>query len=150
MYQTILMPTDGSACSNHAISEGLELAKALGAQVTFLFALEDPLSAAYAVPDAVPYRPQIYEDMKKEATRILEEAEALASTQGVSAKTIMAERTNPIKAIVTAEKDHDLIIMGTHGRRGFNRWMFGSVAEGVLRRAGKPCLLIRSDKEETD
>jgi nucleotide-binding universal stress UspA family protein len=38
--------------------------------------------------------------------------------------------------------------MGTHGRRGFNRWMFGSVAEGALRRAKRPFLLIRSGEAE--
>ena len=61
------------------------------------------------------------------------------------AKTVLAEREDPVQAITEAQAEHDLVVMGTHGRRGFNRWMFGSVAEGVLRRATIPCLMIRTE-----
>ena len=56
----------------------------------------------------------------------------------------LTENRDPVQAIHEAEAEADLVIMGTHGRRGFNRWVFGSVAEGALRRSDKPFLLIRN------
>lgn len=148
MYQRILMPTDGSACSTAAIREGLELAKLLGAEVTFLYAIEDPTATMYAMPEVVAYQPQLYEDLKKAAQTILSEAKKLADEAGVKATTRLVQQVSPQEAILEAEKEFDLVVMGTHGRRGFNRFMFGSVAEGVLRRASVPYLLIRNPDKD--
>ncbi|WP_186813141.1 universal stress protein, partial [Meiothermus granaticius] len=63
MYQRILMPTDGSECSQKAIDEGLQVAKAMGAQVTFLYAVEDISSALWISPESVPYGLQLVEDL---------------------------------------------------------------------------------------
>jgi nucleotide-binding universal stress UspA family protein len=128
MYHRILIPTDGSRCSEIAVRHGLELAKALGARVTFLYALEDPVATVYTI---------------REAERALGQAQQAADTLGVPAETALAERQDPVRAILDAEAAHDLIVMGTHGRRGVSRLVFGSVAEGVLRQAERPCLLIR-------
>lgn len=144
MFKRILMPTDGSACSELAIQKGLGLAKALDAEVTFLYALEDPSTTIYA-PEVMSYQPELYDVMKKEANAALERVIALANDAGVSARSVLVERTHPVKAIHKAEEDADLVVMGTHGRRGFNRWMFGSVAEGALRRSETPYLMVRSE-----
>jgi nucleotide-binding universal stress UspA family protein len=144
MYKRILMPTDGSACSIAAIREGLELAKVLGAEVTFLYALEDPSATVYAMPEVIAYQPQLYEDLKKAAHVILNDVQRLADDANVPAITKLVQHSSPQEAILEAEKEADLVVMGTHGRRGFNRFMFGSVAEGVLRRAETPYLLIRN------
>jgi nucleotide-binding universal stress UspA family protein len=147
MYRKILVPTDGSACAQHAVHEAVELAKAIGADVTFLYALENPLTTGSASPEALPYSAQLWEDLRAMADEALEAATAVASTAGVHAKAIRVDNRAPVQAILEAEGEHDLVIMGTHGRRGFNRWMFGSVAEGALRRAQRPFLLIRSPEE---
>jgi nucleotide-binding universal stress UspA family protein len=147
MYQRILMPTDGSACANHAIREGLELAKLLGSRVTFLYALENPLATGTATPESLPYSAQLWEDLKQTADEALRDAVAAADAAGVSAVAKRVDNQAPVAAILEASKEHDLVVMGTHGRRGFNRWMFGSVAEGALRQAGKPFLLIRAHAE---
>ncbi len=147
MFEHILMPTDGSACSEAAIAQGLELAKSLGARVTFLYALEDPVSAVYAIPETATYRADIYEDLKKAGEDALARAEAMAKSAGVFCETLLAERASPVQAIHAAETEADLVVMGTHGRRGFDRLMVGSVAEGALRRATKPYLMIRSGEE---
>jgi nucleotide-binding universal stress UspA family protein len=144
MYKRILMPTDGSACSIAAIREGLELAKVLGAEVTFLYALEDPSATMYAMPEVVAYQPQLYEDLKKAGQVILNDVQRLADEANVPSTAKLVQHSSPQEAILEAEKEADLVIMGTHGRRGFNRFMFGSVAEGVLRRAETPYLLIRN------
>jgi nucleotide-binding universal stress UspA family protein len=138
----ILMPTDGSTCSERAIVEGLELAKALGAEVTFLYIVEDPFAMVSAMPGAFTYRAESWNDLMKASQHALRHAQILATKAGVKSTTRLVERQAPVAAIREAEKDDDLVIMGTHGRRGFNRFAFGSVAEGVLRIATKPCLLI--------
>jgi nucleotide-binding universal stress UspA family protein len=146
MYRRILVPTDGSACANHAVAEAIDLAKAIGAEVTFLYALENPLTTGTASPEALPYSAQLWEDLKQMANEALESATASAAAAQVKATAVRVDNRAPVQAILEAEGDHDLVVMGTHGRRGFNRWMFGSVAEGALRRAKRPFLLIRSDE----
>lgn len=149
MYRKILVPTDGSACANHAVHEALDLAKAIGAEVTFLYALENPLTTGTASPEALPYSAQLWEDLKAMANEALESATDAAKAKGVQATAVRVDNRAPVQAILEAEADHDLVVMGTHGRRGFNRWMFGSVAEGALRRAKRPFLLIRSDEAKS-
>ncbi len=148
MYRRILMPTDGSACAMHAIHEGLQLAKQLGSEVTFLYALENPLTTGTATPESLPYSAQLWEDLKQTADEALRDAVAAAEAMGVSATAKRVDNQAPVAAIAAVAEDHDMVVMGTHGRRGFNRWMFGSVAEGALRRATKPFLLVRMDESE--
>lgn len=152
MYDRILMPTDGSGCARRAARKGLELAQRLGSTVTFLHVLENPLVAGYAAPEALPYSAQLYQDLKKAGGEILDDALAMAKEAGVEARAELIENRRPADAIHDAEADHDLVIVGTHGRRGVDRWMFGSVTEGALRRATKPFMVIRAtdDDEEED
>lgn len=145
MYDTILIPTDGSGCAKVAVHKGLALAHRLGATVTFLHVLENPLVAGYAAPEALPYSAQLYDDLKRAASTILDEALAEAASMGVQAHAKLVENRRPADAIHDEESGHDLVVMGTHGRRGVDRWMFGSVAEGALRRADTPYLVVRAD-----
>lgn len=147
MYRKILMPADGSPSSELAIEKGLELAKLTGAEVTFLHILENPLAAGYVAAANMAYSAELYEDLRNSANQLLEHVVAMALEKGVTAKGVLVEDVDPVQAIHEAEKDHDLVVMGTHGRRGFNRWMFGSVAEGALRRSTVPYLVVRSEVE---
>lgn len=147
MYDKILIPTDGSPTSDRAVEHALELAKTMSSAVTFLHVIENPLTTGYATPQTLPYSAQLYEDLKLSGAEVLARAEAKAEDQGVTASSVMIENRDPAQAIADAAEEHDLIVMGTHGRRGFNRWMFGSVAEGALRRGSKPFLLIRTPEE---
>ncbi len=147
MFESILIPTDGSKTSEKAIEQGLALAKLSGGHVTFLHVLENPLTTGYATPESMPYAAQLYQDLRESGKNILEAAVSTARSMGVTATSKLVEDADPVSAITEASKEHDIIVMGTHGRRGFNRWMFGSVAEGALRRADKPFLLIRSEDD---
>jgi len=148
MYEKILIPTDGSSTSQQAIVHGLELAAAMSSEVTFLHVIENPLTTGYATPETLPYSAQLYDDLKTSGSDVLAKAEAMARERGVSSHSVLVENREPAQAIAEAGEEHDLIVMGTHGRRGFNRWMFGSVAEGALRRGNKPFLLIRAPEED--
>jgi nucleotide-binding universal stress UspA family protein len=138
----LLMPVDGSECSKRAVEKGLELAKDLGAEVTFLFVFDEHLAAYYGMPGATYVR-DMYRDYEKAGEAILEKAKAHANKAGVKSTTKLVKHHKPVEAIVEAEQDFDMVVMGTHGRRGFDRFMLGSVAEGVLRRSSKPLLLMR-------
>ncbi|HEU4742378.1 MAG TPA: universal stress protein [Meiothermus sp.] len=142
MYGKILMPTDGSSCSAKAIEQGLELAKTLSAQVTFVYVVEDPTRTLWISPEAVPYGLELIEDLKKAGDVALEAALQLAAQAGVNAQSKLLEG-KPIDTILSEAKNHDLIVMGTHGRSGIDRLLLGSVTEGVLHRSEKPVLVIR-------
>lgn len=150
MYKKILIPTDGSRGAEEAVRQGLELAKLANAEVTFMHVLENPLTAGYATPETLPYSAQLYEDLKASGIELLEGAVQRAEGKGLTASGVLVESGDPVQAIHAAESDHDLVVMGTHGRRGFNRWVFGSVAEGALRQSSKPYLLIRGEDKEKD
>lgn len=143
MYKKILMPTDGSACSQKAISEGLDVAKSMGASVTFLYAVENISSTLWISPESVPYGLELIEDLKRVGGEALSKASELAKAAGVDAETKLVE-TRPVEAILAEAKNHDLIVMGTHGRSGLDRFMLGSVTEAVLQRSDKPVLVLRS------
>ncbi len=143
MYTKILMPTDGSTASEKAIQEGLEVAKSMGAEVTFLYAIENLSSALWISPESVPYGIELMEDLKQVGNRSLNKALQLAQKAGVKAYSELKE-LRPLDAILQAAKDHDLVMMGTHGRSGLDRFMLGSVTESVLHRCEKPVLVLRS------
>ncbi|MCX7784013.1 MAG: universal stress protein [Meiothermus sp.] len=143
MYKKILMPTDGSACSQKAITEGLEVAKSMEASVTFLYAVENISSTLWISPESVPYGLELIEDLKRVGQEALNKAAELAQAAGVAAETKLVE-TKPVDAILAEAKNHDLIVMGTHGRSGLDRFMLGSVTEAVLHRSDKPVLVLRS------
>lgn len=142
MYKRILMPTDGSNCSQQAIREGLEVAKNMGARVTFLYALENIGSSFWISPESVPYGLELLEDLKRVGSEALSKAAELAQAAGVEAETKLVE-ARPVEAILAEAKNHDLVVMGTHGRSGLDRFMLGSVTEAVLHRSERPVLVLR-------
>ncbi|WP_457629966.1 universal stress protein [Oceanithermus sp.] len=141
MYQKVLLPTDGSPCSEQALREGLELVRACNAQATVLYVVENPLLTLPMLPEGIPYEAELYEDLKKAAAEVLERSRAIAAELGVEVSTAM-EEGQPVPAIVSFARDFDLIIMGTHGRGGLEKLIMGSVTEGVLHRTDKAVLVI--------
>lgn len=147
MYKRILIPTDGSARCERAVTEGLGLAKALDARVILLSVVEAPVVAAYDLPPSA--QAERLAEHRAAAQSAVDWAAEQAFTAGVEFKTIVADPQNPAKAIHQAERDADLVVMATHGRRGLDRLMLGSVTEEALRRATRPYLVIR-DQDDRD
>ena len=145
MYGTILVPVDGSDCSKAAFQHAIQLAKTLGSKLSLLSAVEDPVQYVYGLPEVGAYLPELYADLKKAAQKTLSNFEQEANAAGLEVETILAEHSKPEDAILESEENYDLIIMGTHGRRGLNRMVLGSVAESVLRRSSKPHLFVRDN-----
>jgi nucleotide-binding universal stress UspA family protein len=142
MYKNILVPTDGSEPSDAALQEALKVARAFGSSVRIVYVWE-PMSYLLAEGPV-----DLSVAMRREGEHVLEGAAAKAREAGVTAETALveaADRRVPAAIAGEAERSRsDLIIMGTHGRRGFEHLVLGSVAEGVLRRATVPVLLLRS------
>lgn len=144
MYQHILVPVDGSTTSDRALQEALKLAKQQGAQLRLIYVVEDIL-----FPDNEAYfdYAALQEVVKRNGENMLEHAKTAAQQAGIEAETMLLEMAGErIASVIVAEAQRwpaDLIVIGTHGRSGFNRLLFGSVAEGVVRTAQTPVLLIR-------
>lgn len=142
MYKQMLVPVDGSVPSNRALEEALKLAKEQGARVRLIHVLE-PLHNL-----AIEGYGDLDGAVRAEAERVLAEAAARAQAAGVEASTTLVEAGGRRVAAAIADEaarwGADLIVMGTHGHRGFEHLVLGSVAEGVMRRATVPVLLVRA------
>ena len=147
MYKKILVPVDGSPTSNAGLAEALRLAKEAGAALR-IFHLVDELVAMSSVDGAGVYAGDLIEMLKQDGRRIVEKAAAMARRKGVQAESVMQEGLGGSAAdaiVKQARKWHaDLIVLGTHGRRGVKRLVMGSDAEQVIRMTPVPVLLVRS------
>lgn len=148
MYQRILMALDGSSTAEHALREALQLAKVLGAHLRIIHVVDEVTmnwDAEYANPA------EIWDAMARSGRDLLDKAARIAAEAGVKADTQLIEVTTlghrVPQVIADTAKDWfaDLIVLGTHGRRGLSHVLLGSVAEGVMRIATKPVLMIRGE-----
>lgn len=147
MYRRILVPVDGSAPSLRGLEHALALAKDQDAQVRILNVVDElVLTTMMAEPVAFPVD-DVLESLRSEGARVLEKAMARAKARGVNAEAVQrASRGQPVSDVILAEAKRaraDVIVMGTHGRRGLNRLLLGSDAERVLRDSTIPVLLTR-------
>lgn len=140
MYKRILVPLDGSETSAAALKEALKLAKEQGARVYLTHVYE---RIRHVVTEGVI---DLTPSLRREGEQLLARALTGARKAGVKATSALVEAgSRRIAAAVVeqaAKEGADLIVMGTHGRRGFERLILGSVAEGVARRATVPVLLL--------
>ena len=144
MFRHILIPTDGSAHATRALEKGPALAKALGARVTMLTVME-PFHVFSMAPKQVAEERKGYEERAKaEAVRILAAADKRAQEHGVGYATVHRWHEAPHEAIAeAAAKGHcDLIVMGSHGRRGVAALVLG-VTSKVLVHSSLPVLVCR-------
>lgn len=146
MYKHILIPTDGSEIAAKGVQHGLELAKAIGAEVTVLtvIVLWGPLESARkaGVRSAVA---ALKKEADEEAQQILDDVKGLAKTLGIPIDTVHEAHTSSAVAIVltAADRGCDLIVMSSHGRRGIQRAVLGSQTAEVLATATVPVLVAR-------
>lgn len=145
MYRHVLIPTDGSPLSDHALEQGLGLAAAIGAKATVLTVVE-PFYTFSAAPEHLGESRDHYERHARQAARgILEEAQGKARALGVAARAKVLGSEHPDQAIIDTARDSgcDLIAMASHGRRGVNALLLGSVTQKVLTHSRLPVLVLR-------
>lgn len=154
MYRKILVPVDGSPTSDRGLREAVDLARQTGASLRIVHAVNESIfDSSYLMPQALS--PETYqslcETMRAGGTRILEAAQTVARDAGVeySAQLIETVGGRAAQFILDAARQWpaDLIVMGTHGRRGVSRLVLGSDAELVLRSSPVPVLFVRRPTE---
>ena len=143
MYRHILLPTDGSEVSTRAVDTGIELAKWLNARVYALHVILPFQSLAY-MTQIIPQSEASYtEESVRWAERYLGEVREKAGQVGVPCDSDYVFDRHPCDAIlrVAQEKGCDLLIMGSHGWRGFTKLLLGSETQKVLVRSPLPVLV---------
>jgi nucleotide-binding universal stress UspA family protein len=147
MYKHILIPTDGSTASAHALAQGVALAKATGARVTGLFVAPAPTPLVFEGMVPVGYmQPDEHAALTaRAAARYLGVIEKAASKAGVPFEGVTLTGEYPAQAILdlAAQRKCDLIVMASHGRRGLAGVLLGSETQKVLTHAKLPVLVCR-------
>jgi len=143
-YKRILVPVDGSAVAANGLSEAIKLAKSSRARLRLLHIVED--YTAFSAPDVGVDVGPLLEAMLGTGRKTLARIERRARSAGVKPESVLVENIGGRVAdeIVWQAKHWraDLIVIGTHGRRGLQRALVGSDAELVARHSPVPVLLV--------
>lgn len=143
MFKRILLSTDGSELSLHGVKLGIELAAACGASVFVLHVIEPFHSISYVAEMITATQAVYLEGAVERAERYLAEARDLAAKAGVPCDSGHLVGDPPSEWIVqeAQRRQCDLIVMASHGRRGFNRLLLGSETQRVLQTSSVPVLV---------
>jgi len=151
MYRRILVPVDGSVPSNRGLDEAIKLAKSSGAGLRLVHVVNEFIMTDAAYVPSRSFELMI-EPLREAGNMVLADAAAKVRKHGIEAQIALLETVGGRAAdlIVDDAKQWpaDLIVMGTHGRRGLRRLALGSDAEMVLRTSPVPVLLVRAEPEE--
>ena len=144
MFKHILVPVDGSETSLQAVSKAAELAKVFNSEVTAVYVL-DPHPFTGVGADFAYGQAQYLSAATAEANKALEDVTERMKDTGVTVKTLVGEGHAIHEGIVRVGENvgADLIVMGSHGRRGLEKLVLGSVAQRVLQTAKVPVLVVR-------
>lgn len=145
MYKHFLVAIDGSELAQNALEQGIALAKALDAKVTIVTVTE-PWHAFTAGDGTVIFPIEEYEtNITQWALETLRAAAKVAADADVACETIHVEENYPADGIIETAKQQqcDLIVMGSHGRRGLTRLLLGSQANQVVTHSTQPVLICR-------
>ena len=150
MFRRILVPIDGSPPSSRGLDEAIALAKDQAARLCLLHVVDEPMmmpafeGSMYLPAD---YRDDFIKSMREEGEKLLAEAEATVRRRHVKADAILLETLGHRVADLVVRQAKkwraDVIVLGTHGRRGLSRVLMGSDAEMIVRESPVPVLLVR-------
>jgi nucleotide-binding universal stress UspA family protein len=147
-YRRILVAVDGSPASGKGLREAIRLARAEGAKLFIVHVVDE--FQAFAAVDGMAMAPglDLVPALREGGKRVLAKAAELALKQKIKPKGILREMIGgPAAGPIVREARKvraDLIVLGTHGRRGVRRLVLGSDAEQVVRTASVPVLLVRA------
>jgi nucleotide-binding universal stress UspA family protein len=143
-YENVLVPTDGSDCAKQALSTGIDVANAEDAALHLLSVISIE-SLGLDVRSEIQLTA-----LEERASNVVEDARALAADAGVDSVSTAVEQGGSIhRTILSYANEHgvDLVVAGTHGRTGFNRYVLGSVTEYLIRTSPVPVLTVRESVE---
>jgi len=150
MFRKILVAVDGSRTSRLGLEEAIQLAKEQNATLYLLHVVEEQILIQDPSVASGMYIDDLLRTLREDGKTILAEAEAVVKRSHVRAKALMVENfASPIADVIVTQAKKlkvNLIVLGTHGRRGVKRLVMGSDAEGVIRETPVPVLLVRSSE----
>ena len=148
-FKKIMIATDGSACSELAADKGIAFARLSGGTVYAVHVLSKAyLSAmdgsAYSAVGTNPYWESIKEAFQKHGQQALDYVKDLGKVKGVNVESVMLEGNPADELIIYAEENKmDIVIMGTLGKSGIDRFILGSVTENLLRHSKVPVMVVK-------
>jgi len=146
MYRRILVGIDGSRTANLGLKEAMRLATDQRARLMLVHVVDELVPVAGFEP--MTYSPEYIEAVRAGGQKVIERARKLVRSRGVAAQTVLLETiARPAADLIVAQAKRwgaDLIVLGTHGRRGLRRLVLGSDAEQVVRTSPVPVLLVRA------
>ena len=145
MYEKILVPVDGSETSALGLHEAIKIAKAQGSRLRLVHVVNEFVFDYGYSPGA--YASTVIDSLRAGGKSVLHQAEIVAQQQGITPDCVLVESIGgPAADLILAQAKEwpaDLIVMGTHGRRGLVRLALGSDAGQVVHGAAVPVLLVR-------
>ena len=152
MYQRILVPVDGSPTSNAGLAEATKLAKLTGARVRVLHVVDEMPFLMSA--EGYAAMADVLTALKEAGQAVLEQARLTVYAAGIPVEATLFDSLSGRLCDRVAEQVQawgaDVIVLGTHGRRGVGRMLLGSDAEQIVRTATVPVLLVRGTPPEDD
>lgn len=146
MYERILVAVDGSSTSKLGLEEAVKLARQPQSRLLIVHVVDQLMP--YTDPVGAAYFGDLVSLMRESGRAVIKEAEDWARQHGVEPETAMEEVVGAAAAEVIVKQATqwraDLIVLGTHGRRGVKRMVMGSDAEAVVRTTPVPVLLVRT------
>ncbi len=139
MYDRILLPTDGSAGMERVIDHAVDLARIHGASIRAMYVVD---TASLADLPMETSWEGVLESLREEGQTALETVRGRVGD--IPLETELREGSPVSEILAAADSDEiDIVVMGTHGRAGVQRWLLGSVAERVVRQSPVPVLTVR-------
>jgi len=143
MYDEILVPTDGSRAAEQAIEHAVDIANQYGARIHALYVVD---ASAYSSLEAGSE--VVMDALEEEGEEAVGQVSTVAKEAGVDVDTTVVAGAAYRSILDYAdEHDVDLIVMGTHGRQGLDRYLLGSVTERIVRASDVPVLTVRMTDE---
>lgn len=147
MYQRILVPIDGSPTAALGLAEAIKLGSLTGAQLRLIHVV-DELSFALSASQGMTLTGDVLGLLREAGAEILSRGAATVKAAGLAVDTVLKDSfAGRVSDLVIDEAGlwpADLIVLGTHGRRGVGRLFMGSDAETIVRGAAVPVLLVRA------
>ena len=147
MYARILVATDGSTLSKKAVNSAISLAALCGAELIAIKVVPRYPQSYFegSIPLSVEDVKRVEKQWAEDGQAVVDAVKKTAAAKGVSVKSVIVKSDLVSEALIAAATKHkaDLIVMGSHGRRGIEALILGSVAQKVLTHASLPVMIIK-------
>jgi nucleotide-binding universal stress UspA family protein len=138
-----MVPYDASECSNRAFGHALEIAKKHESKITVVTVIEGVYAANIGFTTKID--PDVIKKQTKAAEKFIMKLKSAADREGVQFSLKILQGSSIVKTLVnfTKSKKFDLIVIGSHGRTGFNKFVLGSVSDGISCHVKCPVMIVK-------